>query len=58
VVLQPIAPLKVNIREYRWGRLAALHDSALTELVGRMGEIRALLARDAASSTGHDEQVK
>ena len=48
VVLQPIAPLKVNLREYRWKPLAALHDTAMTELAGRMGDIRALIARDNA----------
>lgn len=45
VVLQPIAPLKVSLGERRPERLAALHDTAMTELAGRMKDIRDLLAR-------------
>lgn len=48
VVLQPIAPLRVNIRERRWQPLAELHYRALVELAGRLDDIRALIARDAA----------
>ncbi|MBE6758460.1 MAG: patatin family protein [Ruminococcaceae bacterium] len=46
VVIQPIAPLKIGRYERNPERLAALHDTALTELASRMCEIRALLARD------------
>ncbi len=47
VVLQPTEPLKVTVYERRSERLAALHDSALIDLAGRIGDIRDLIARDA-----------
>lgn len=48
VVLQPVAPMRVNIRECRFPLLSELHYSALIELASRMGDIRALIERDAA----------
>lgn len=50
VVIQPIAPLRVGRTERRIERLAALYDTAMTEVAGRMNEIRALIEKDRQAS--------